>query len=426
MKQKKPFNPMPSKIAQIPKAIIFFFALLFIIPALSAQKKHKAVFVIADGIPADLIQKLPMPNLRALSKEGGFVTAYVGGEKGGYSQTPTISTVGYNSLLTGTWVNKHNIWDNDIADPNYHYWNIFRFFKAQYPEKKTAVFSTWIDNRTKLIGSDVKEAGNLQPDYYFDGMELDTINFPHDSAGFFYNVIDDMVVDTAAAVIKRMAPDLSWVYLEYTDEMGHRHGNGDFLTNAVIMLDRKIGKLWDAIQYRQKYFNEEWEIFITTDHGRDESGYNHGGQTPRERATWMATNARGLNDYFFTGEPGIVDILPSLARFLQIKIPRDQLFEIDGIPLTGKLSGSHPEASLENGTIHIQWKVENKEGMAKIWLATTNNFKSGGKDAYTLVKEVPVENGKASIDIQKYHSVFYKLVLEMPDNFLNRWIVLKQ
>ncbi len=86
--------------------------------------------MIADGIPADLIQQLPMPNLQALSKEGGFVKAYVGGEKDGYSQTPTISAVGYNSLLTGTWVNKHNVWDNDIVAPNYNYWNIYRFFKA--------------------------------------------------------------------------------------------------------------------------------------------------------------------------------------------------------------------------------------------------------------------------------------------------------
>jgi Type I phosphodiesterase / nucleotide pyrophosphatase len=98
-----------------------FFILLVSAESLSAQKFRKAIFVIADGIPADLIQGLPMPNLRALCKEGGFVQAYVGGEKGGYSQTPTISAVGYNSLLTGVWVNKHNVWDNDIADPNYHY-----------------------------------------------------------------------------------------------------------------------------------------------------------------------------------------------------------------------------------------------------------------------------------------------------------------
>ncbi|WP_165501244.1 hypothetical protein [Pedobacter psychrodurus] len=35
----------------------------------------------------------------------------MGGEKDGYSQTPPISAVRYNSLLTGIWFNKHNIPD---------------------------------------------------------------------------------------------------------------------------------------------------------------------------------------------------------------------------------------------------------------------------------------------------------------------------
>jgi predicted AlkP superfamily pyrophosphatase or phosphodiesterase len=413
-------------VRQSRKTVLFGCTLLLITISVSAQKKHKAVFVIADGIPADLLEKLAMPNLKAIIKAGGYARAHVGGEKGGYSETPTISANGYNSLLTGTWVNKHNVWGNEIAAPNYNYWNIFRLFKTQYPEKKTAVFSTWLDNRTKLVGSDAAAAGNLQPDYYFDGMELDTIAYPHDTTGYFYNTIDDAVCDTASAVIKRMAPDLSWVYLEYTDEMGHRHGNSKMLTDAVLMLDGKLGKLWRAIQYRQKYFNEEWQIYITTDHGREDNGYHHGGQTPRERTTWIATNAKGLNSYFFTQQPGIVDIMPSMAAFLKVKIPGERLMEIDGTVLTGKLSATHMQAFLTGSTINIKWKPQQKEGMAKIWMATTNHFKSGGKDDYRLMKEVPVINGKAVIDVKKIPSDFYKLVLEMPYNFLNRWIIVKK
>ncbi|PZR29946.1 MAG: nucleotide pyrophosphatase [Citrobacter freundii] len=406
------------------KYILGLLAMVIICP-LFAQKK-KAIFVIVDGIAADVIESQPTPFLKKIAQAGGYTRAHVGGEKGGYSQTPTISAVGYNSLLTGTWVNKHNVWDNDIKAPNYNYWTIFRFLHTQDPQKKTAVFSSWLDNRTKLVGEGLPQTGELKLTYHFDGLELDTIKYPHDSKKDYMNRIDEAVVDKAVDHIKKEAPDLSWVYLEYTDDMGHKYGDSPEFFRAVDLMDKQMGRLWAAIQYRQQQFKEDWVIYITTDHGRDaKTGKGHGGQSDRERSTWIVTNAKGLNDHFKKGNPGIVDIMPSLARHLDVKIPREQLMEIDGVPLTGTISAVDAKAELTEGKLKITWKAEDKSGNAKIWIATTNQFKEGGKDAYKLMATVPVAKQEAVVDVSKMSSNFYKVVIEMKGNMLNRWVMVK-
>jgi arylsulfatase A-like enzyme len=207
--------------------------------------------------------------------------------------------------------------------------------------------------------------------------------------------------------------------------MGHRHGNSKQMDDAVVAMDKQIQRIWEAVQYREKNFNEEWQIWITTDHGREENGYHHGGQSERERTTWIVANAKQLNEKFLKQQAGITDIMPSIASFLNISIPKENLMEIDGVSLTGKISAADAKAIISKGVIEVKWNVINKEGKAKVWLATTNNFKAGGKDEYKLITEVPVSDGSAKIEIGQNPSDFHKVVIEMPYNILNAWAVKK-
>jgi predicted AlkP superfamily pyrophosphatase or phosphodiesterase len=303
---------------------------MLMLPMIAFGQNKKCLLILVDGIPADVIEKTYTPNIDKLAKKGGYARAYVGGEKGGESQSPTISAVGYNSMLTGTWANKHNVWGNSIKSPNYAYPSIFQVARRSESSHKLAIYSTWEDNRTKLLGENLKETNHLKLDIVFDGYENDTITFPHDSEREYIKNIDQLVVREASSSIRKDGPDLSWVYLEFTDDMGHKFGDSPQMAAAVKLADEQIGKLYKEIKKRERKYKEEWLFIVTTDHGRDEeTGKNHGGQSDRERTTWILTNQNNLNNRFKNGL-AIVDIFPTVVQFMLLKPPAEVIENLDG------------------------------------------------------------------------------------------------
>ena len=407
------------------RKILFYLLFIFLFTTQVDAKTRKAVFIIVDGIPADQLERLNTPAISEIASRGAYARAYTGGEVGAYTETPTISAPCYNNLLTATWAYKHNVRGNSNMEPNYNYWNPFRIAKEQNKNYTTGIFSSWIDNRTVLVGEGKEETNNLKIDYIKDGYDTDTIRFPEQKNDMHIFEIDELVSKEAASCIRNEAPDLSWVYLWYTDDAGHMYGNSDLFDEFVVKADQQVARIWEAVKYREANFDEEWMIVVTTDHGRDESGKSHGGQSLRERTTWISTNIE-VNEHFKSENLAIIDILPSIYRYMDFSIPNAVKWEQDGIPFIGQTDiynlSSQPVSS--DNSVQLNWKVYTKNVPVDIYVAATNNFKEGGNDDWIKIGTVSSEQEKYIVDLSTLpNSELYKFVVKSPNNHLNRWVL---
>lgn len=385
-------------------------------------KTKKAVYIIIDGVPADQIERLHTPAIFDIASRGAYGRAYTGGEIGGYSQTATISAIGYTNLLTATWYNKHNVGGNSNLNPNYNYWTLFRIAKEQSKDYKTAIYSSWTDNRTVLIGEGKAETNHLKIDFVKDGYDLDTVRFPKREKDLHIFDIDEQISKDAADGIRKDAPDLSWVYLWYTDDAGHIAGNGDFFDEYVRKADVQVSRIWEAVKYREVNFDEEWMVVVTTDHGRTENGYGHGGQSRRERTTWISTNVP-VNTHFKEGTLAITDIAPSICRFIGFEVPQAVLWEQDGMPFIGKVDISDLQTMPYDRSVRLSWNCYTNDSPISVYAATDNKFKEGGKDEWVKLATLPAGTDSYTVDLEALPaSGFCKFVVLTSGNHLNRWI----
>lgn len=403
----------------------WIICLLLVTLPMSAGKR-KAVYVIIDGVEKHFLQDVHPKTIFDIAQRGNFGRAYCGGEIGTPNQTITISAVGYTNILTGTWMNKHHVVSNSDIQTNYHYWNIFRIAKEQSFPVSTAVFSSWTDNVTKLVGVGHPGNANLKVDYVYDGYDLDSIRFPKKPEDRQIYDIDSTVCHQAAQCIKDKAPDVSWVYLWYTDDAAHLHGFGDCYRDYLLCEDRQLQKIWEAVQYREKKYGEEWMVIITTDHGRDLLGYDHGGQSETERNIWLTTNVKDVNPHFQSADLSQVDINPTICRWMGFHVDPDVAWEQEGIPFIGDVDIDHLRLLRYENKVKLSWDYYHPNVPVTIYASATNHFKDGGKDTWIEVGKTEAGKGYDWVDLSRLEkSKFYKFTVVAPHNHLSRWYVLR-
>lgn len=407
------------------KRLLLICTLISVLTLVQGKNINKAVYIIVDGVPADVIEKVMPPAIDSISKAGGYVRSFTGGEIGGPTETPTISAVGYNNILTSTWANKHNVWNNDITNPNYNYPSIFWVTKHCIDGAKVGVFSGWEENVTKLVGDDAVGTGMLHVDYFFNDSDKNTTKYPEKDPMRIFN-LDQDVTDLACRYIINEGPNVTWVYLWFMDEVGHKYGTGEEFEKYLIKVDRQVSQIWSAVKTRSKNTGENWLTIVTTDHGRtaDFNGRNHGGQSDRERTTWIAMDRPG-NAYFnSSSQVSNLDITPTICNFINMNVPLKVVQEWEGVPLIGNIDFSDFKVTRDGDKIKFTWKSYSNSDLT-IRMCATNNIKNGeadGKDKWYNIGKRPASEEYYEWDCHNKPSDFYKFELVGHYTIQGAWI----
>lgn len=273
-----------SRNDRLPQTIVSRVVTDFLKSPLPKGKEEKKVMVMGyDGFCEDGLELLledPQSSVRLAAQEGGLYHTYAGGEEEMPQQTTTAP--GWASILTGYWAEETGVYDcrcEKNAD-------ISTFLMKAALEGRSAVFAaSWDTHFSVTYRQDRALAGQRR-------LPLTFIQGQDDSDTY------QTVLEMAAGQNRKEAdwpedPDIIFFILEGTDEEGHRSGYGignDAYKDACLISDACGRKILEAIRTRDTFLQEDWLILVTTDHGG--IGTSHGGQTPEERSTWLASSKK--------------------------------------------------------------------------------------------------------------------------------------
>ncbi len=229
---------------------ILFIISLFCLSSY-AQQERKVLILGIDGCRHDALQAANTPNIDLLIDNATFTYE-------GLTQAPTWSGVGWSSMLTGVWGEKHGVSDNSFSGSNFsNYPHFFNHIKSVYPDKYLSSICHWSPINTEVVDL----ADNIQS-----------------------TSSDQEVEDLAEIQLGLEELDAMFLHFDDVDHAGHANGfsiNNPEYMDEIEQVDAHIGNVISALNARASLNQENWLIVVSTDHGG--LGSSHGGGSYEER-----------------------------------------------------------------------------------------------------------------------------------------------
>lgn len=242
----------------------------------SASQKRKVLILGLDGVRSDALQEANTPNIDSLIA-GGYYTY------DSWCLGITVSGPSWSTIYTGVWYPKHGVMDNSYAGSHFN----------QYP---------YFPNLAKQVNPAINAVQII------DWAPMSDLVY---NEGFNQKIVrttNDLAAMLSATQVQLQNPDLDVLslHVDNIDAAGHSTGfspsNPSYMT-AINNVDVWVGQVMTALKNRPTYNDEDWLVFVITDHGG--IGTSHGGNTDEERHIWWVASGKNVKHaQLFATDPG--------------------------------------------------------------------------------------------------------------------------
>ncbi|MHA1369280.1 MAG: alkaline phosphatase family protein [Promethearchaeota archaeon] len=255
----------------------------------SGSRPRKVIIIGIDGMRADAMLVARTPNIDRLARNGLYSWK-------AQTELKTVSGPAWTSLLTGVHMDKHMVDDNEDMDVKRKVPTIISIIKDWNAEYRLAAHSHWRPIITHIMETDLLDIRSSGP--------------------------DKKMAKRAARDIQQGKADFIFVQLDDIDAAGHMFTyspRSKLYLRKIEKIDKLVGIILNALEKRSEL--DDWLACLVSDHGGN--GKSHGGITAGELTIPFIISGDAIKDKGKIpgneeNSPRIVDVVPTIAKFLNI------------------------------------------------------------------------------------------------------------
>lgn len=199
---------------------------------------------------------------------------------------PTDSGPGWSSVLTGSTHEECNVWWNEFVGHQLaRRPDILTRLWAARPCARTLVAASW-EALTSASGPGPVFQQRVDQQRTGQHKVIECLSPDLVAA-------DAEVTTRAGWVLNHEGPDAAVVYLQGSDDAGHRYGaDSPAYRQAISAVDEHLRHLVKAVAERHEVLGEDWLVAVVTDHGHKPEG-GHGEDEVEVRRSFLALHRMG-------------------------------------------------------------------------------------------------------------------------------------